>query len=291
MDAEPIKTGPTVEQWKHRHPGVADDVLNKVPGLYGWCAAHFGPALDVAETIRRYTQAGRVRFPGGGGGSERFDADELDAVVHAAEHGYELCFKRMGYDSYCWLPWGHDGECVRDNFFLWKLLFGQPVSGVAIMEPAEAREKFSSEREYRLPGLGDRSLSGGQTRGPSSARREQSTEVRQVPAEQAGDPQQESSRTTDGEGIPAQEISGRIVLCMERHEAEVLEKPEGLRVELIPWGRLAEDPETDPGAMELLNEALDAGEIDRALELVHALTDEPDDGPDEDPSAWLGPRC
>ncbi|MDN5698650.1 MAG: hypothetical protein L0G70_11870 [Rubrobacter sp.] len=162
---------------------------------------------------------------------------------------------------------------------------------MAVIETAEARLEFSSESEYRLPGLEKRSLPASRSGGPSSAWREEATEVREVSTGQADDLQHERPRPTDGERILAREVCGRIVLCIERYEAAVLEKPEGLRVELIPWGRLAEDPETDPGTMELLNEALDAGDLDRALELVRALTEEPDDGPDEDPKAWLGPRC
>lgn len=289
MYGDPMSTGPTVEQLKQTYPDVADYVLHKLPDLYTRCAAHFGPALDVAEIIRRYTQASRVRFVGGGGAAGCFDADELDAIVHAAEHGYELCFKRMGYDSYCWLPHGHVGECVRDNFFLWKLLFGQPVSGVAVMETARARQEFSSEREYRLPGLGDRALPITRT-ADASSRRAGATEVREVSTERVGDLPRDRSHATAGEGTPAREVRGRIVLCMERYEAEVLEKPEGLRVEVIPWGRLAEDPETDPGTMDLLNETLEAGDFDCALELVRALTEASDEGGDEDPQTWLGPR-
>lgn len=254
MDAEPMRTGPTLEGLKRVYPDVAEDVLAKLPDLYARCAAHFGPALDVAEVIRRYTQASRFRLssapPEGfrtGVHRTMLDPDELDAIVHAAEHGYEMCLRCLGYNSYCWLPRDHDGKCVKDNWYSWRLLFGQPASGVAVMEPEEAAKAFNSAHQYRFPGLQERP-------------------------------------------VPSQPAPYRIVLCMERHEAEVLERPHGLRVELIPWGRLAEDPETDPDAMELLNEALDAGEIDRALELARALTDEPDDGHDEDPRAWLGPR-
>ena len=158
-----------------------------------------------------------------------------------------VCLRCLGYSSYCWLPSGHEGECVKDNWYLWGLLFGQPVSGVAVMEPEEAAQAFNSEHQYRFPCL------------------------RQRPAR-------------------SHQAPYRIVLCMERHEACVLEKPDGLRVELIPLGRLAEDAHTDPGAMDALNKALEEGEIDRALELVSALTGEPDDGHDEDTRAWLGPR-
>lgn len=223
MDSDPMRTGPTLEGLKRAYPDVADRVLSQLPDLYARCAAHFGPALDVGAVLKRYTQANRIRFTSGGSTSGRFGCDELDAMIHAAEHGYELCLRQAAADRYCWLPWGHEGECVADSFSMWRLLFGQPASGVALMDPQEAATALSSERQYRLPGLGER-------------------------------PQ------------PPAPAAYRVVLCMERHEACVLEKPDGLRVEVIPWGRLAEDPDTDPGAMDLLNEALDEGDLDRALE-------------------------
>lgn len=110
---------------------VAARVLATLPDLHERAREHWGPPLNVARVLRRETQDRRVRFVGGGGGSSMLGCDEVDAIVHAAEHGYTVCSNPADRGR-CWLPEGHRGVCCGD-LWRWRLLYGQDQSDLAVM--------------------------------------------------------------------------------------------------------------------------------------------------------------
>ena len=116
---------------------VAPEVLDKVARLHQEhlrAAVESSGPLDLATVLREWTQTLRVRFTphGHGGGSRLVTANEIDAMTHAAEHGYRLCSLSGGHGNRCWLPWGHEGRCLVDHGWIWSLAYGQPLSGVTI---------------------------------------------------------------------------------------------------------------------------------------------------------------
>ncbi len=113
-----------------QHVRIAAVVLDQLPDLHARAREHWGPALDVATVLRSETQSRRVRFVGGGRTYAMLGCDEVDALVHAAEHGYRTCRMAAGRNR-CWLPTGHRGDCCGDYWY-WSLLYGQPEDDPAI---------------------------------------------------------------------------------------------------------------------------------------------------------------
>ncbi len=105
-------------------------VVAELPDLHARAREHWAPPLDVAAVLYGETQRRRVRFLNGGGSSSMLGCDELDALVHAAEHGYRTC-GQPGKRGRCWLPTGHRGDCCGD-LWRWRLLYGQPEDDPAI---------------------------------------------------------------------------------------------------------------------------------------------------------------
>lgn len=82
----------------------------------------------------------------------------------------------------------------------------------------------------------------------------------------------------------------RIVLLIDGDHVDILEAPEDLNIEVIPWGSFVDDPEyTDYGdAVDDLGKALDIGDLDSAIAITKSLTAEPPEYDEEDPRAWGG---
>lgn len=110
---------------------IAAEVLAELPGLHAIAREHWDMPLDVGNVLRSETQRRRVRFVTGGSSYAPLRVDEVDAIVHAAEHGYRLCRRRNGH-GFCWLPAGHRDDCCAD-LWRWRLLYGQPEDDPAIM--------------------------------------------------------------------------------------------------------------------------------------------------------------
>lgn len=112
---------------------VADSVMAALPDLHQRAREHWGPPLDIAAVLRAETQARRIRFVGGGSSYSMLGCDEVDALVHAAEHGYRTCGQRVADDqgNRCWLPVNHRGDCCGSTW-RWGLLYGQPEDDPAI---------------------------------------------------------------------------------------------------------------------------------------------------------------
>lgn len=109
---------------------VGDSVIAELTDLHARAREFWAAPLDVAAVLRTETQALRVRFVGGGRGSSMLDCDQVDAIVHAAEHGYTLC-KEVVNRRRCWLPEVHAGGCCSD-LWRWRLLYGQPENDPAV---------------------------------------------------------------------------------------------------------------------------------------------------------------
>jgi hypothetical protein len=108
------------------------EVADELAELDARCRAHHGVPLDLAAELRRLTQARRVRFVHGGSrGEQPLGVDLVDAVVHAAEHGYRLCLHVDAGES-CWLPAGHDDDHAY-GWLRWALLYGQGAGGVMVV--------------------------------------------------------------------------------------------------------------------------------------------------------------
>ena len=125
-------TTTTVEHRDLTHAAAAASVLAELPGLHERAREHWGPALDVSIVLRAETQCRRVRFVGGGTSYSSLGCDEVDALVHAAEHGYRTCGQPNDRGRRCWLPVDHRGDCCGD-LWRWRLLYGQAETEPAIM--------------------------------------------------------------------------------------------------------------------------------------------------------------
>lgn len=117
-----------------RHPDlpeVGPGVAAELAELHARCLAGRGSmTLDAGAMLLEVTARGRIRFVGGASSTPMLDADLVDAVVHAARAGYQLCLGRdpddgSGTARYkCWLPRLHAGECERRGWWRWILLYG-----------------------------------------------------------------------------------------------------------------------------------------------------------------------
>ncbi len=120
---------------EHRDLAAAhcsDTVRAELPDLHARAREHWGPPLDVAVVLRSETQRRRVRFHGSlAAASSMLACDEVDALVHAAEHGYRTCDRAARDRSRCWLPEQHRGDCCGD-LWRWRLLYGQPTDDPAV---------------------------------------------------------------------------------------------------------------------------------------------------------------
>lgn len=126
-----MATTATAEHRDLAHTRVGASVLAELPDLHERAREHWGPPLDVGTVLRAETQSRRVQFVGGSTSYSMLGCDEVDALVHAAEHGYRTC-GQPNDRRLCWLPVGHRGDCCGD-LWRWRLLYGQDENDPAIM--------------------------------------------------------------------------------------------------------------------------------------------------------------
>jgi len=71
--------------------------------------------------------------------------------------------------------------------------------------------------------------------------------------------------------------SPRVVILIDGDSQEILENNHDVKIEFIRWSEIVDDPEMPPEAYDDLNEALEAGDLDKAIRISDMLTAEPTD--------------
>ncbi len=75
----------------------------------------------------------------------------------------------------------------------------------------------------------------------------------------------------------AERADTRVVILLDGGDVDILENKTGVEVVVIPWEEITHDHDIPTDSLDDLDEALQVGDIDKAIRISNILTADPED--------------